>query len=154
MNIVVTELPVEQAVRRARTRFEQADQHLARVLGDADAALPWLALGAVAMAAGFLGLSGLFPLPADTAPFMGASLALGGAFIGYGLPVWLRALGRHRPYLREWRGALELLQLREQQAREAPGRTVEVLDRVDPHRPLDLSAWKTGVTASASRYVQ
>lgn len=154
MQLIVNELSIEAAVRRARARFEQADGQLARALADADAALPWVVLGAVAMAAGFLGLSALLPLPADATPFMAATLALGGAFVGYGIPVWLRALGRHRRSLREWHDALDMLRLREQQAKDDPELTVEVLDGLQRHRPAGIAAWKTGMTAAAGRYVQ
>lgn len=154
MHIVVTELSVEQALRRARARFEQADLQLAQALAAADAAIPWLAIGAIALAVGLLGIWELLPLPVDASPLEGVSLVLGGACIGYGLPAWLRALGSHRRSLREWHAALDLLQLREQQAEADPGLAVEVLDRVDAAQPLNLAAWKTGMTAAAGRYVQ
>jgi hypothetical protein len=32
MQIVVSELPIEDAVERARTRFQRADEHLSRAL--------------------------------------------------------------------------------------------------------------------------
>ena len=91
MQIVVTELPIEGAVQRARQRFERADQRLAGALTGSNSALPWIAIGAIAVAGGTLGLMGMFPLPGEITVVMGVLLALGGAFLGCGLPLWSRA---------------------------------------------------------------
>lgn len=153
MHIVVNELPIEQALAQARRRFEEADRRLAGVL-TAGSGLAWAVLGALVMAGGFLGLSGAFPLSVGSTPAMGVPLALGGAFLGHGLPEWMRARRERRRRSREWHHALELLELREQQAREDPGLTVEVLDRHEGPPALDGAAWKTAMTAAAGRYVQ
>jgi hypothetical protein len=80
---------------------------------------------------------GVFSLPAEAAQVTGTPLLVfGGAFLGYGLPLWSRVRKEQRQRTREWRHALEMVRLREQQAAEDPGLTVEVLERVDRQQPL------------------
>jgi hypothetical protein len=153
MQIVVSELPVGDAAKRARQRFERADRRLAEVLAGDTRALPWMVAGALATAAGTLGLPGLSPLPGELAPLMGVLAAVGGACLGYALPLWSRARAAKRRRTREWHHALEMLRLREQQAEEDPELTVEVLDRVDRQHPLLISKWNARTSAAAG-YVQ
>jgi hypothetical protein len=56
MQIIVTELPIEDAVGRARSRFGQADERLAQAppLAARSRGLPWIALGALVSGAGTL----------------------------------------------------------------------------------------------------
>jgi hypothetical protein len=153
MQIVVTELPIADAVARARVRFERADQRLSRVLAVNTSALPWMVAGALAVAGGAAGVAGLFPLPGGFAPVMGVLAVLGGAFLGYGLPAWSQARSERKRRTREWHHALEMLRLREQQAEDNPELTVEVLDRVERSRLLAGAKWNTP-TSVATRYVQ
>lgn len=142
MQIVVSELPIEDAVGRARTRFQRADERLARVLAGSTSGLPWVALGVLAVFAGALALTGIVPLSADAALVIGVvTLVLGGFFLGCGLPLWWRARKEEKRRTREWQHALEMLRLREQQAEENPELTVEVLDRVDGRHPSLTSKW-------------
>jgi ABC-type phosphate transport system auxiliary subunit len=55
--------------------------------------------------------------------------------------------------VREWRHALEMLRLREQQAQQDPSLTVEVLDRVDRGQPSLVTQWHRH-TAATAKYVQ
>jgi Flp pilus assembly protein TadB len=155
MQIVVTELPIEDALGRARTRFQQADERLSRALQGSASGLPWALGGGLAVSVGALALAGILPLTGGPALAMGvASLVLGGAFLGYGLPAWTRARSERKRRTREWQHALEMLRLREQQAEESPGMSVEVLDRVDGHHHAALvSKWNRS-TAGEGRYVQ
>jgi len=155
MQIVVTELPIEDALGRVRTRFQQADERLSRALQGSSSGLPWALGGGLALAVGALALAGIRSLAGDVALATGAtSLVLGGAFLGYGLPAWTRARNEKKRRTREWHHALEMLRLREQQAEECPGSSVDVLDRVDDHHhAAPVSKWNR-VTADASRYVQ
>ncbi len=154
MQIVVSELPIKDAVERARTRFRRADEHLSSALAGSASGLPWLVLGVLAVIAGALALTGLVPLPEDVALVIGVvTLMLGGVFLGYGLPLWSRARKEKKRRTREWKHALEMLRLREHQSEENPGLTVEVLDRVDGPHPLLDSKWSKRESA-ATQYLQ
>lgn len=153
MQIIVTELPIEDAVQRARLRFERADERLARTLSGSNAALPWIAIGAIGVVGATLGLMGMFPLPGEVTVVMAVLLALGGAFLGYGLPLWSRVRAEKKRRTREWHHALEMLRLREQQAEENPELTVEVLDRVDRRRPPSISKWHERIPTT-TKYLQ
>lgn len=154
MQIVVTELPIEDALGRARERFHQADQRLSRALDESTCGIPWMALGVLATVVGCLVLTGIFPFPAHAAQVVGIlPLVLGGAFLGYGLPLWSRARKKKRRRMREWQTALEMLRLREQQAEEDPELTVEVLERVDQRPPLLIVGWNAA-TSATTKYVQ
>jgi hypothetical protein len=154
MQIVVTELPIEDAVGRARQRFQQADERLSAALSGTTTGLPWMLAGALGIVAGSLAIVGAYPLPGDVAPAVGiVSLALGGAFLGNGLPLWSKARREKKRCVREWRHALEMLRLREQQAQEDPSLTVEVLDRVDRGQPSLVTQWHRH-TAATAKYVQ
>ncbi len=151
MQIVVSELPIADAVERARTRFQRADEHLSSALAGSAS---WLVLGVFAVFAGALALTGIVPLPEDVALVIGVvTLTLGGVFLGYGLPLWLRARKEKKRRTREWQHALEILRLREHQSEENPGLTVEVLDRVDGRHPLLDSKWSKRESA-ATQYLQ
>ncbi len=153
MQIVVSELPIEDAVGRARTRFQRADERLSLALAGS-AGLPWVALGVLAVFAGAPALTGIVSLPADAALVMGVvMLVLGGIFLGYGLPLWSRARKEKKRRIREWQHALEMLRLRERQAEENPELTVEVLDRVDGRHPSLISKWSKR-TSTTTQYVQ
>jgi Flp pilus assembly protein TadB len=155
MQIVVTELPIEDALGRARTRFQQADERLARALQGSASGLPWALSGALALTVGALAIAGFLPLAGHPALATGVvCLVLGGAFLGYGLPAWTRALNERKRRTREWHHTLEMLRLREQQAEESPGMSVEVLDRVDEHRHAALVSKWNRLSAGAGRYVQ
>jgi hypothetical protein len=155
VQIVVTELPIEDALGRARTRFQQADERLSRALAGSASGLPWVVLGVLALAVGAPALAGVLPLAGDAALAAGViSLVLGGASLGYGLPNWSRARSEKKRRTREWQHALEMLRLREQQAEESPGMSVEVLDRVDDHHHAALVSKWNRLTAGASKYVQ
>lgn len=155
MQIVVTELPIEDALGRARTRFQQADERLSRALQGSASGLPWALGGGLALAIGALALAGILPSAGEAALATGVtSLVLGGAFLGYGLPAWTRARSERKRRTREWHHALEMLRLREQQAEESPGMSVEVLDRVDDHHHAALVSKWNRLTAGASKYVQ
>ena len=154
MQIVVSELPIEDAVGRARTRFQRADERLSLALAGSASGLPWVALGVLAVFAGALALTGIVPLPADAALVIGVvTLILGGIFLGYGLPLWSLARKEKKRRSREWQHALEMLRLRERQAEENPELTVEVLDRVDGRHPLLISKWSKR-TSAITRYLQ
>jgi Flp pilus assembly protein TadB len=154
MHIVVSELPIEDAVGRARTRFQRADERLSLALAGSASGLPWVALGVLAVFAGALALTGIVPLPADAALVIGVvTLILGGIFLGYGLPLWSLARKEKKRRSREWQHALEMLRLRERQAEENPELTVEVLDRVDGRHPLLISKWSKR-TSAITRYLQ
>ena len=154
MQIVVSELPIEDAVERARTRFRRADEHLSRALAGSASGLPWLVLGVLAVFAGALALTGLVPLPEDVALVIGVvTLMLGGVFLGYGLPVWSRARKEKKRRTREWQHALDMLRLREQQSEENPELTVEVLDHIDGRHPLLDSKWSERESAT-TQYLQ
>ena len=154
MQIVVTELPIEDAVGRARQRFQQADERLCAALSSTTTGLPWMLAGVLGIVAGSLAIVGAYPLPGDLVPVVGiVSLALGGAFLGNGLPLWAGARKEKKRRVREWRHALEMLRLREQQAQEDPSLTVEVLDRVDRGQPSAISQWHRHAAATA-KYVQ
>ncbi len=113
-----------------------------------------LVLGVFAVFAGALALTGIVPLPEDVALVIGVvTLTLGGVFLGYGLPLWLRARKEKKRRTREWQHALEMLRLREHQSEENPGLTVEVLDRVDGRHPLPDSKWSKRESA-ATQYLQ
>jgi hypothetical protein len=153
MQIIVNELPIEDALERARQRFERADRRLAEALTGDRTTLPWTLLGVLALAGGALGLTGMLPISPEAGAVVPALLVLGGACVGYALPLWLRRRAETKRRTREWQHALELLRLREQQAEDDPALTVEVLDRVDArHSPVNPK-WNQG-TSSASRYVQ
>jgi len=153
MQIVVTELPIGDAVGRARERFQQADRHLARVLDKGAAGVPWLAAGAMALAGGGLGLSGMVPLSAEVSAAAGLLLKVGGALVGFGFPLWANARGERRRRSRQWHHALQMVRLREQQAADNPHLTVEVLDRVDGPQQLLAAKWRAH-SAAAAHYVQ
>ncbi len=154
MHIVVSELPIEDALGRARTRFQRADERLSLALAGSASGLPWVALGVLAVFAGALALTGIVPLPADAALVIGVvTLILGGIFLGYGLPLWSLARKEKKRRSREWQNALEMLRLRERQAEENPELTVEVLDRVDGRHPLLISKWSKR-TSAITRYLQ
>ena len=154
MQIVVSELPIEDAVGRARTRFQRADERLSLALAGSASGLPWVALGVLAVFAGAPALTGIVSLPADAALVMGVvMLVLGGIFLGYGLPLWSRARKEKKRRTREWQHALEMLRLRERQAEENPELTVEVLDRVDGRHPSLISKWSKR-TSTTTQYVQ
>lgn len=153
MQVIVTELCIEDAVKRARERLDRADRRLASALAARSSGLSWMALGALVVAGGFAGLAGMSPARGAIAVVMGALPALGGAFLGHGAPMWWRARAENRQRSREWRHALEVLRLREQQAMDNPALTVEVLERADlKHPPLDAK-WHASEAAPA-RYVQ
>lgn len=155
MQIVVTELPVEDALARARARFQQADEHLSRALAVGASGMPWVIVGVLSLAVGSLALAGVLALAGDTALVAGVlSLVLGGAFLGYGLPAWSRARRERKRRRGEWHHALEMLHLREQQAQTSPGMSVEVLDRVDEHQHAALVSEWNRLTAGTTRYVQ
>lgn len=153
MPIIVTELHIADAVARARARLERADRRLAAALCAGRSGLAWLALGAIAVAGGFAALVGVLPPPEASPVVSGGLLAIGGALLGIGVPMWRRARVEKRQRTREWRHALEMLCLREQQAEDNPGLTVEVLDGVDAEHPLLESKWQAGIAVPA-RYVQ
>ena len=154
MQIVVSELPIEDAVGRARTRFQCADERLSRTLAGSASGLTWAALGMLAVFAGALALTGIVPLPAEAVLVIGVvTLVLGGVSLGYGLPLWSRARKEKKRRTREWQHALELLRLREQQAEENPELTVEVLDRVDGRHPSLISKWSRRESAT-TQHVQ
>ncbi len=154
MQIVVSELPIEDAVGRARTRFQRADERLSLALAGSASGLPWVALGVLAVFAGAPALTGIVSLPADAALVMGVvMLVLGGISLGYGLPLWSRARKEKKRRTREWQHALEMLRLRERQAEENPELTVEVLDRVDGRHPSLISKWSKR-TSTTTQYVQ
>jgi Flp pilus assembly protein TadB len=117
MQIVVSELPIEDAVGRARTRFQRADERLSLALAGSASGLSWVALGVLVVFAGAPALTGIVPLSADAALVIGVvTLVLGGIFLGYGLPLWSRARKEKKRRTREWQHALEMLRLRERQA--------------------------------------
>ncbi len=121
MQIVVSELPIEDAVGRARTRFQRADERLSLALAGSASGLSWVALGVLVVFAGAPALTGIVPLSADAALVIGVvTLVLGGIFLGYGLPLWSRARKEKKRRTREWQHALEMLRLRERQAEENP----------------------------------
>jgi len=154
MQIVVTELAIEDAVRRARQRFQQADERLSGALKDTATGLPWIVSGVLGIAAGSLASMGAYPLPGDAALVVSiAALTLGGVFLGNGLPMWARARKEKKRRAGEWRHALEILHLRERQAEEDPSLTVEVLDRVDRGQSSLTPRWNRHATATA-KYVQ
>ena len=154
MQIVVTELRIEDALGRARQRFQQADERLSGVLTGTATGLPWMLFGVFGIVAGSLVSLGVPPLPGDGALAISiVSLALGGAFLGNGLPLWSRARKEKKRRVREWRHALEMLRLREQQAQEDPSLTVEVLDRVDSGQLSLIPQWNRPTSATA-KYVQ
>ncbi len=154
MQIVVSELPIEDAVGRARTRFQRADERLSLALAGSASGLPWVALGVLAVFAGAPALTGIVSLPADAALVMGVvMLVLGGISLGYGLPLWSRARKEKKRRTREWQHALEMLRLRERQAEENPELTVEVLDRVDGRHPSLISKWSKR-TSTTTQYAQ
>jgi len=154
VQIIVNELAIENAVERARQRFQRADQRLSRALDRRAPGAPWMALGVIASSVGSLALMGLFPMAADALRVIAIpSLVLGGAFLGYGLPRWWRARNETRRRTREWQHALEMLSLREQQLEEDPELTVEVLDRTGRTPQRLTSRWST-CTSAAAKYVQ
>jgi hypothetical protein len=154
VQIVVTELPIEDAVGRARERFQQADQRLSRALQGAARGLPWMVLGMLVAVVASLALMGIFQLPADTARAIGiVPPVVGGALVGYGWPLWSRAREEKKRRTREWQHALEMLRLREQQAQENPELTVEVLERVDRRHPLLMAGWNAR-TSVTTKYIQ
>ncbi len=154
MQIVVSELPIEDAVGRARTRFQRADERLSLALAGSASGLPWVALGVLAVFAGAPALTGIVSLPADAALVMGVvMLVLGGISLGYGLPLWSRARKEKKRRTREWQHVLEMLRLRERQAEENPELTVEVLDRVDGRHPSLISKWSKR-TSTTTQYAQ
>lgn len=154
MQIVVTELSIEDAVGRARRQFRQADESLSQALAGGVRGLPWLALGMLAVTAGGLLQIGALPLPHQAAnPIAVAVLVLGGCFLGYGVPLWGRARRHTRQRAREWQHALQVLRLREQQAQDNPGLTVEVLECIDGPQAAALSAWRRHAGVG-SPYVQ
>ena len=154
MQIVVSELPIEDALEGARRRFQRADEHLSRALAGSASGLPWLVFAVLAVFAGALALTGIVPLPAEVALVIGVvTLVLGGVFLGYRLPSWSRARKEKKRRTREWQHALEMLRLREQQAEENPELTVEVLERVDGRHPLLASKWGKRESAT-TQYLQ
>lgn len=154
MQIVVTELSIEDAVGRARRQFRQADERLSRALAGSVRGLPWVALGMLAIVAGALIQMGAFALPAEAAGMSTAGVfVLGGSFLGHGVPLWARARRRTRQRAREWQHALAMVRLREQQAEDDPGLTVEVLERIDGPHALPPSVWKRH-TGAGTWYVQ
>jgi hypothetical protein len=154
VQIVVTELAIEDAVGRARRHFREADERLSQALAGSVHGLPWLALGILVIAAGAFLHMGAFALPAEAARMSAAGLfVLGGSFLGYGVPLWARARRQTRRCAREWQHALAMLRLREQQAADDPDLTVEVLERIDGAHALPPSAWRRP-TGAGSRYVQ
>ncbi len=154
MQIVVSELPIEDAVGRARTRFQRADERLSLALAGSASGLSWVALGVLVVFAGAPALTGIVPLSADAALVIGVvTLVLGGIFLGYGLPLWSRARKEKKRRTREWQHALEMLRLRERQAEENPELTVEVLDRVDGRQPSLISKWSKR-TSTTTQYAQ
>ncbi len=154
MQIVVSELPIEDAVGRARTRFQRADELLSLALAGSASGLSWVALGVLVVFAGAPALTGIDSLPADAALVMGVvMLVLGGISLGYGLPLWSRARKEKKRRTREWQHALEMLRLRERQAEENPELTVEVLDRVDGRHPSLISKWSKR-TSTTTQYAQ
>jgi Flp pilus assembly protein TadB len=154
MRIVVAELAIEDAVGRARQRLREADERLSRTLADRAPGLFWMGLGALATVAGLVVLIGVFPLSADAMLAVGVlPLVLGGAFMGCGLARWSRSRRLQRQHERQWQHALNMLRLREEQAREDPTLTVEVLEHDDGRGPALASAWRTAPSAS-TKYVQ
>ena len=154
MQIVVTELPIEDAVGRARQRFHQADERLSEAATGTATGLPWILSGIVGIVAGSLASIGVYPLPSDAALVLSiGSLTLGGAFLGGGLPLWARARKEKKRRVGEWRHALEMLRLRERQAEQDPSLTVEVLDRVDRGQSSLIAQWNRHASATA-KYVQ
>ena len=154
MQIVVSELPIGDAVGRARTRFQRADERLSLALAGSASGLSWVALGVLVVFAGAPALTGIVPLSADAALVIGVvTLVLGGIFLGYGLPLWSRARKEKKRRTREWQHALEMLRLRERQAEENPELTVEVLDRVDGRHPSLISKWSKR-TSTTTQYAQ
>jgi hypothetical protein len=89
MQMVVSELPIEDALEGARRRFQRADERLSRGLWRAALrGLPWLLFAVLAVFAGALALTGIVPLPAEVALVIGVvTLVLGGVILGYGLPL-------------------------------------------------------------------
>jgi Flp pilus assembly protein TadB len=154
MQIVVTELPIEEAVKRARQRFRQADERLSRAQMDRAPGPAWTALGVLATVAGLIVLMGVTRLSAATASAIGMPvLLLGGAFSGHGLPRWWRSRQVERRHQREWQHALDMLCLREEQALEDPALTVEVLERIHGQHPEWIAGWSSG-PSTATKYLQ
>lgn len=154
MQIVVTELSIEDAVGRARQRFQRADERLSGALKITATGLPWILSGVLGVVAGALASIGAYPLSGDAALVLSVgSLTLGGALIGAGLPLWSRARKEKKRRVGEWRHALEMLRLRERQAEEDPSLTVEVLDRVDRGQSSLIAQWNRHASATA-KYVQ
>lgn len=154
MRIVVSELPVQNALGRARARFRAADARLSEALAGACAGMPWTAGGALSLILGAAAFAGVAPLADDAVLVAGIGpLVLGGACLAYGLPTWSRVRRAKRERTREWHHARELLRLREQQAMESPEMTVEVLDRIDGERADGLAGWHRRASVG-SRYVQ
>ena len=154
MQIVVTELPIKDAVGRARQRFQQADERLSGAMKGTATGLPWILCGLLGIVAGSLAVVGAYPLAGDAALVVSIGLlTLGGAFLGSGLPLWARARKEKKRRVGEWRHALEMLRLRERQAQEDPSLTVEVLDRVDRAQSSLIAQWNRHASATA-KYVQ
>jgi hypothetical protein len=154
VHIVVNELAIEDALGRARQRFRQSDERLCAALGESARGLPWMALGALAALGASLALMGLLPLSADAARAAGIPLLLlGGALLGYGVPVWTQArrlIGRRK---REWQHALQVLGLREEQAAQHPTLSVEVLERGRGGPSKPFADWHSAAGAG-TRYLQ
>jgi Flp pilus assembly protein TadB len=153
MPIVVNELPIEDAVERARQRLARADRRLADALAVERRGLPWLGLGVPALAASILVLTGMVPVPGWVPDVALVLLASGAALLGYGVPLWYRNHSETQQRMREWQHALRILRLREQQAEEEPALSVEVLDRIDAREPLVDPKWKQNA-CGVTRYVQ
>lgn len=154
MRIVVAELAIEDAVGRARQRFREADERLSRTLAERAPGLFWMALGVLTTATGLVALIGVLPLSADAMLAVGVlPLVLGGAFMGCGLARWSRSRRLERQHERQWQHALDMLRLREEQAREDPALTVEVLECGDGQSPALISAWPTAAS-TPTKYVQ
>jgi hypothetical protein len=137
MQIMVNDIPINDAVNRARTRFEELDSRMARAYEAGNPARAPVGAGALATLLGVSALLGVWALPSATATLLGiVALITGGALLGYGIPRWREVRGELRGISRHWDHALKTLRLRESQAEDDPHQTVEVLTRMDGRDPL------------------
>lgn len=144
MRIMVDEIPIHDALARARSRFEELDRRMTEACGVGNPARAAVAGGALAIGLGVLAALGASGLPPQAALPLGVlALVTGGALLGYGIPLWRRHRGELAGLSRRWKHALETLRLRESQAEEDPRQSVEVLRRMDGRDPV-LSSLRYG----------
>ena len=132
MRIMVTEMPISDALTRARTRFEQLDRRMASAYECFDPSAAFILAGVVSVAGGLATALGVFPVAPNLAMAVAILLLVsGGGLLGHGLPLWCRARTDIKRLEQRWNHALGNLRFRESQAAEDPELTVEVLSHVN-----------------------